>query len=552
MARVGKQSPREILPADRAGPKAARQGAGKLDAPGRRDSARDGDRMTRFFKKLRKRRELDRDLEDELQFHLEQSGDRRRFGNATALKEACREMWTFTRIESWWQDIRYGTRTLAKSPGVTIAAVVALALGIGANTTVFTVVNSALAFHMGVDDVDRLVSIWVTDGGQDWFPATPVLVDLRRQIKTLDTLAVYTFAPVNVSDGAALPERFNGVRITASGFGLISPAPVLGRAFTQQDERGDGPPVVILTHKVWQNRYGGDRGILGRSIRVNDVPRTVIGVMPPGIQFPEDTELWTPLTRADLRDLHVGIFLGRLAPGVKTGAAQAEINALVGNLMHQDPDRYKRVVAEVHPLVEMIGIYGARNILHAMEFAVLFVLLIACADVANLLLARASQRAREISIRIAIGAGRARIIRQLLLESAMLSAVSGFLGWFVALAGLRWFDRFLATRPNGKPSWIDLSMNTDVLIYLTAVSLGTGILFGLAPALRLARVDVNTAVKDGGQAAAGGSRGRLSSMLVVFEMVLCVVLLTGAGLLIRSSVNQYNTPVGVDSRNVFT
>lgn len=505
----------------------------------------------RWLKKLRKRRELDRDLEDELQFHLEQSG-RRRFGNPTALKEACREMWTFARIESWWQDIRYGARTLAGNPGVTAVAAVALAFGIGVNTTVFTVVNSALSFNMGVDHIERLVSIWVTETGQDWFPAIPVLVDLRSQIKTLDTLAVYDLAPANVSDRTALPERYTGVRITAGGFSLISHPPLLGRAFTAEDERGDGPPVVILTYRLWQNRYGGDPAVIGKAIRVSEVPRVVIGVMPPGIQFPEDADLWMPLTIADLRTMHAAIFLGRLAPGVKLAAAQAEIDTLARNLTHQDPERYKNVVAQVHPLLEMIGVYGARNILHAMELAVMFVLLIACADVANLLLARASARAREISIRIAIGAGRARIVRQLLIESAMLSLVGGFFGWFIALAGLRGFDRFLATRPLGKPSWINLSMDTNVLLYLMTVSVATGILFGLAPALRLAQVDVNGAVKDGGAALAGGSRGRLSGALVVFEMVLCVVLLSGAGLLIRTAIHIYDTPLGVDIRNVLT
>jgi putative ABC transport system permease protein len=506
----------------------------------------------RFLKKLQKRRQLDQDLEDELRFHLEQSGDVHRFGNATVLKEACREMWTFTWIETVLQDIRYGARTLAKAPAVTLVAVLALALGIGANTTIFTVVNSLLAFRMGVGDIERLVSIQIADTGQDWFPAAALLIDLRPQIKTLDTLFAYRLFPANVSDGAALPERYTCVQITQSGFALISKPAVLGRAFTDDDERSNAAPVVILTHRVWQSRYGGDRNIIGKTIRVNEVPRSVIGVMPPGIQFPEDTDLWIPVTRADLSDLRVSPFMGRLAPGVRAGAAQAEFDALARNLTHQYPDRYKSVRVEIHPLIEMIGIYGAKNILHAMELAVMFVLLIACADVTNLLLARASARAREISIRIAIGAGRIRILRQLLIESMMLSSIGGFFGWFIALAGLRSFDRFLATRPGMKPSWIDLSINTEVLIYLTAVSLGTGILFGLAPALRLSKIDVNSAVKDGGLQAMGGSRGKLAGMLVVFQMVLCVVLLCGAGLLIRSSINLYEAPLGVEPHNVLT
>jgi putative ABC transport system permease protein len=509
--------------------------------------------MKRFIKRLIRRRQLDRELEDELRFHLDQSGDARRFGNAAAIKEKIRDMWAFTSIESWWQDVRYALRTLAKNPGATVAATLALALGIGANTTVFTIVHSALSFNMGVGQIDRLVVISATDAaGRNPFTVSPVLADLRSQVKTLDPVAAYRFFPANLSDGTSLPERVNCVRIAASGFGLIQSKPILGRPLLDDDERADARPVVILTHRLWQNRYGADPNLIGKTIRVNDEPRAVVGVMPPGIQFPEDTDMWTPITPADLHDGRIPFLFGRLAEGVKLPAARAEIDAIARNLTNLHPDTYKNVVARVDPLLSVIGIYAARRLLYALFFAVTFVLLIACADVANLLLARASARSREISIRIAIGAGRLRIIRQLLVESALLACIGGFFGWFVAIAGLRSFERF-ALGNGHKPSWVDFSVNSEALAFLAVISIGTGILFGLAPALRLANVDINSAVKDGGQSASGGTRGRrLANLLVVFEMVLCVVLLTGAGLLIRSTIHVYNSPLGVNPANVLT
>jgi predicted permease len=509
--------------------------------------------MKRFWKRLLRRRRLDRDLEDELRFHLEQSGDPRRFGNLTAFREACHDLWAFTVFESWWQDIRYAGRTFARNAGVTLVASFALALGIGANTTVFTVVHSALSFRFGVDHVDRMVIISASDtDGHDLLTGPEILSSLSSQIKSLDTIAAYSFQPVNVGDSAALPERYNGVRISAGGFGLISGKPILGRPITAEDELASSRPIVVLTHSLWQDRYGGDPAVIGRVIRVNSVSRTVVGVMPAGIQFPEDTDLWMPLTPDDLREGQIGFVFGRLADKMKAPAARAEIDAFVRNYTKRHADDSKKAVIEVEPMLNAIGIYAARRLLYAMMFAVAFVLLIACADVANLLLARASSRGREISIRIAIGAGRARIVRQLLVESALLAAIGGFFGWLVALGGLRWFEH-IALANGRKPSWVDFSMNTEALTFLAAVSIGAGILFGLAPALRLANIDIHSAVKDGGPTSAGRTHGRLlANSLVVLEMFLCVVLLTGAGLLIRSTMNVYGSPLGVNPANVLT
>jgi len=270
--------------------------------------------MNKFVKRLRtlwRRRQLDRDLQDEMAFHLamneEQSGDstaaRRRLGNATALQESCRDLWAFTRLETWWQDLRYAWRTLRKNRLVTATALVTLALGIGANTTVFTVVSSALRFDMGVDHVERLVVLHPGEGLANVDPASPPSIDfanLRSQLKTVANLAAYRFSAVNVSDSRALPERCWRVQMTASGWTLVRPQPVVGRRFGPDDERPDATPAVLLSHRVWERRYGNDPSVVGKVIRIDDVDHVVVGVMPAGAQFHEDAHLWTPLTVKDL------------------------------------------------------------------------------------------------------------------------------------------------------------------------------------------------------------------------------------------------------------
>ncbi|MGA2593193.1 MAG: ABC transporter permease, partial [Bryobacteraceae bacterium] len=461
--------------------------------------------MSRFGKRLRalwRRGQLDRDLEDEMAFHLamnqKQSGDstaaQRRLGNTTALKESCRDLWAFTRLETWWQDFRYALRTLRNSPLVTATALVALALGIGANTTVFTIVSSALRFDMGVDHVERLVALHPGEGLENVDPRSQPSMDfanLRSQVKTVENLAAYRFSAVNVSDSRVLPERYWRVQMTASGWALVRPKPIVGRGFGPYDERADATPAVLLSHRAWERRYGGDPSVVGKVMRIDDVDHVVVGVMPAGEQFPEDADLWTPMTVKDLMNPEFRrslLVFGRLADGVTLAAAQSEVDGIARRAI---AGKVTGPVVSVRPLLEMIGVYEARAMLYAMMFAVAFVLLIVCGDVANLLLGRAAARAREISIRIAIGAGRVRIIRQLLVESVMLSTAGGVAGWLVAVGGLRWFDNM--TAQGRRPSWIQFTMDARGFAYLAAISIGAGILFGLAPALQLARVDVNSA-----------------------------------------------------------
>ena len=487
----------------------------------------------------------------------ERSGDstaaRRRLGNTTALKESCRDLWAFTRLEAWWRDLRYALRTLRKNPLVTATALVALALGIGANTTVFTIVSSALRFDMGVDHVERLVALHPGEGLANVDPASQPSMDfanLRSQLKTVANLAAYRFSAVNVSDSHALPERYWRVQMTASAWTLVRPKPVVGRGFEPYDERADATPAVLLSHRVWERRYGDDPSVVGKVIRIDDVDHVVVGVMPAGAQFPEDTDLWTPLTVKDLMSPEFRrslLVFGRLADGVTLAAAQSEVDGVARRAI---AGKVNGAVVRVRPFLEMIGVYEARAMLYAMTFAVGFVLLIVCGDVANLLLGRAAARAREISIRIAIGAGRSRIIRQLLVESVMLSTAGGVAGWLVAVGGLRWFADM--TAQGRRPSWIQFTMDARGFAYLVAISIGAGILFGMAPALQLARVDVTSSIKDGGRGAEGPRSRRLAGVLVGFQMALCVVLLAASGLMIHSTVKLYNAPLAIDPANVLT
>jgi predicted permease len=328
----------------------------------------------------------------------------------------------------------------------------------------------------------------------------------------------------------------------------------LGRDLTADDESPGAAAVVLLGHHVWQQRYGGDPAIVGQTIRVDEVPTLVVGVMPPGRRFPEDTDLWTPLiptSAMEKRDSRSLMAYGRLADGVKLTAARTELDTLMRQLASEFPETNRGLTAEVQPIIVVTGAYAMRPLFAVLFGAVGFVLLIACADVANMLLARAAGRAREISIRVAIGAGRVRIIRQLLIESTMLSLTGGLLGWLVAIGGLRWFDA--GTGGLVKPPWLNLKLDGAAFAYLAAVSIVTGVLFGLAPALRLAKVDIHGALKDGGYGTVGGRHSlSLANTLVAFEMALCVMLLAGAGLMIRSTANLYSTPIGMNTANVLT
>ncbi len=358
----------------------------------------------------------------------------------------------------------------------------------------------------------------------------------------------------NVSDGAGLPARYSGFEMTANGFSVIGQKPALGRDFIPEDEKPGSQRVVILSQRIWQDRYGKDAAILGRSVRIDEVSHTVVGVMANGMHFPAEADFWTPLvpsTQSEKRDNRFLLVFGRLSNGISERSARTEMATVAQRLAAEYPQTNKEIVTQVNNFNDQFNGGELKTVFLALLGAVGFVLLIACANVANMLLSRAVGRSREISIRAALGASRWRVIRQLLVESLLLSVTGGLLGWLIAMWGVRVFDRVVI--PFGKPAYIQFTMDYRVFAYLAAVTLGTGILFGLAPALRLSKLDVNTALKDGGRGSAGSGRARyLAGALVVIEMALAVVLLSGAGLMIRSFLNVYGAQIGVNTADLLT
>jgi len=454
---------------------------------------------------------------------------------------------------AWLEDVRFGLRAIARNPGFTATAVIALALGIGANATVFAIADAVLYKNMPFLD-DRILYLScknVSRGQQRLGVSWPDFRDWRDHATAFEAMGIFDFNVDNISDKSGLPTRYNVTSVSTNTFSMIGQKPVMGRDFTAEDDKPSGNPVVILGYGVWENRYGKDPAILGRSIRVNDVPTTVIGVMQNGLRFPIDSDMWIPLHPGDnseKREVHAYSAFGRLAAGATEASAAAEMKSIAHNLEVAYPATNQGVEPVVHTLNE--DAYGPEVVMliASLMGAVAFVLLIACANVANLLLARAVDRSREISIRIALGAGRWRIIQQLLIESVMLSVLGGVFGWLISIWGLKVFDAAVRDRI---PVWMNFSMDYRGFAYLAAISVGTGLLFGLAPALRLSRLDVNTSLKDQSRGSSTVRRGRsLSAILVVAEMALAVVLLAGAGLMIRSFMNVYTMKTGVNEKNV--
>ncbi len=423
-------------------------------------------------------------------------------------------------LDTLFQDVRFGVRTLLKNPGFTAVAVTALALGIGANATVFSLVNALLFKSLPFDQNDRVLYLSSSDARSGRSCGTlsfPDYSDLRDQTKSFTALAAHQGCPGNFSDDRAFPESYRCTQVTANAFTVIGHKPILGRDFSPADQRPGVTPSVILAYGLWEKRYAKDPSVIGRTIHINSVPNTIIGVMPKGIVYPPDTQFWQamPLTSSSdnraARDLSL---FGRLAPAASLETAQAEMTTLARRLAIQYPDTNRDSAIRVERFNDMAIRGEVRAVFLALLGAVGFVLLIACANVANLLLARALGRTREIAIRTALGAARWRVIRQLLIESLLLSLAGGSLGWLIAQWGIRTFDA--AVIPTGKPEWIDFSMDYRAFWYLAAISIATGILFGLVPALRLAKLDVNSGLKDGGRGTGASLRGRsLSGALVV-------------------------------------
>ena len=455
------------------------------------------------------------------------------------------------------QDLRFGSRMLAKTPGFSAVIVMVLALGIGANTTVFTLVNAVLFRDLPFRDGHRIMFVSSNNlpkGRQQIGVSYPDFRDWRAQTKRFQALGAFSGMNANLSDGKALPERYQGNRLSANAFSLIGQAPILGRDFATQDDKPGAQAVVILGYTIWKNRYGSDPNVLGRSVRINEVPATVIGVMPEGFKFPLGADLWMPLVpekdleKRESRGINV---FGRLADGATIADARVEMDLIAKRLQKEYPKSNEGVGIFVQTFNEQFNGGQIRVIFLALLGAVGFVLLIACANVANLLLARSLARSKEVSIRLALGASRWRIVRQLLVEAVLLGFAGGALGLGLAVFGVRAFD--LAVANVGKPYWIQFTMDFRVFAYVAGICLFTGLLFGMAPAWQATRVDVNERLKEGTRGGGGGARSRwLIGSLVVTELALAVVLLTGAGLMIRSFLQLYGMQIVASPEKVLT
>ena len=460
-------------------------------------------------------------------------------------------------MDSFLKDVRYAVRNLIKRPSFTIIAVVTLGLGIGANTAIFSAINALLLKPLPLPEPDRVVAIW------DKVPSRGVVhnevamanyLDWRAQSQSFEHLGLYRWWSTNLT-GVDSPERIQGFLVTANFFDALGMKPLMGRNFTEEENQPGKDQVAIITYSLWQRRFGADPNILNRTISLNSVTRNVIGVMPERFNFPKGAEVYAPLAitpqMAGQRGFHTYYVAGKLKSGASVQSAQAEIDSIAARLEKEYPNTNTGLGASVYPIVkDTVRQYDTA--LWIMLGAVGFVLLIACANVANLMLARATGRQKEIALRAALGASRWRIIRQLLTESLLIALLGGALGVLIGFWGI---DALRASNPGDAakfaPGWYQLGINIPVLVFTLGLSLVSGLVFGLAPAWQVSKPNLNDALKEGGRQTGGGSL-RLRSSLVVFEVALSLVLLVGAGLLFRSFLTLLRTDAGFNPENILT
>ncbi|MGD0761035.1 MAG: ABC transporter permease [Candidatus Sulfotelmatobacter sp.] len=456
------------------------------------------------------------------------------------------------------QDFRYALRQFRKSPGFAAVAVITLALGIGFNTAIFSVVNAVLLRPLAFADASRLVRIWHVPPeksfpGMTTFPVSAAnYLDWERQTQVFDHMAIYSYHGFTVT-GSDKPEQLSAGAVSSGFFATLGVQPLLGRVLSPEEDQPGRSHVVVLSYRLWQEHFGGNPDIVGHDINLDGQPYLVAGVMPASFQFPDFAKMWTPMAWTDqeraVRGEHHSIVIARLKPGVDLKQAQTEMNTISDRLQQQYPEDDKGWGAVVVPMQQDL-VSDVRPALLVLLGAVAFVLLIACVNVANLALAKTFSRQKEIAIRTALGATPARVLRQILTETVLLALLGGALGLAFAHFAVRFIMAFLADR---LPQSTAVGLDSKVLIFTAVISVVTGIVAGVLPALRLTRRDVNQALKQGlGRTDADSGGHRTRSILVVSEVALSLMLLIGAGLMIRSFQNLRNVNPGFDSRQVLT
>jgi len=452
-------------------------------------------------------------------------------------------------------DFRYSLRMMRLHPWFSAALAAALALGIGANAAVFTLVNAVLFKPLPFPGGERIVAVFHENPAQG-LERVPLsysdYLEYREQASTFDSLEASMGANVSFSDEGSAPEPYSMARVTAGFFDMLAVQPVAGRRFAPADAAAGAPPVVLLSHSVWRDRYGRSPDAVGRSVRVGNELATIIGVMPEGFGFPNRQQLWMPLVDSEqLRDRsqrHL-MMIGKRAPGVSREQARADLDVIARRLAAEYPDD-EGLRASVLTFHELQNDGPIRVVFILMQGAVGFVLLVACANVANMMLSRALGRTREMSVRAAMGASRWRMVRQLLVEAVLLSFLGGMIGLIVARFAVRAFDAAVANV--GKPSWISFEMNYLVFVYFAAACLASALLFGLLPGLKASRVDLSSSLKEGSRDSGSKRGGFVSGALVVVQFMLAVVLLAGAGLFVRGLLEQRASLDGLPAAEVLS
>jgi predicted permease len=527
--------------------------------------------LTNWLRSLFRRNTAEQELGSELRYHVERQEEEnmaagmspqearraavREFGGVEQVKEDCRDSRRTNFLDNLAKDIRYGLRMLRKSPSFTFFAVAVLALGIAANSAIFSIADAVLVRSLPYRDTNRLVMVW-EDASAFGFPHdTPApgnFADWRSRNQVFEDVAALSFGGSFSLTGNGNPEELIGKKVTANLFSVLGVSPALGRDFRVEDDIPGAPPVAILSQGLWLRRFGGDSQIIGKEISLNYQKFTVVGVMKRGLQFPNrESELWIPaqfsseeLANHGSHYLHV---VARLKPGISLQTANANLATIAQELQKEHPDSNAKIGAFAVPLRdELAG--DVRPAILMLVGAVCFVLLIACANIANLLLSRATGRRRELAMRLALGATRGRVIQQMLTESILLAICAGAVGLLLSI----WGTKFLATLiPEGIAPMTGTGVDGRVLLFTLVISSATGILCGIIPASRVSQIHLGFSLKQGGGQSGVGSGGhRMRDALVISEVALAIVLLTGAALLVRSLQNLYHLDPGFRADHV--